>query len=158
MATDDCGKIVIIFSGGCRCGNVQYTSTAPPSDITFCYCRACQQVSGSGYLAFLEVPTCSFRFISSSSLKRIELSQSAKRTFCGDCGSPITMVYNLEPSITAMTVGSIDEESYKCEKPKTKRHIFVKEKASWTPIPEDGAPRLEMSPVAHSMVPHSPVG
>lgn len=57
---------------------------------------------------------------------------------------------------TGVTVGSIDEKSYKCEKPKIKRHIFVKEKAPWTLIPEDGVVRLDTSPDAHLIVPHPP--
>ncbi|KAF2791688.1 hypothetical protein K505DRAFT_376577 [Melanomma pulvis-pyrius CBS 109.77] len=142
-----------VFSGGCRCGGVHYTSSAPPSDITFCYCRACQQVSGSGFLPFVGVPTSSFTLVTASNLRTIELSKSAKRTFCGDCGSPITMVYLFAPESTGVTVGSIDEKSYKCEKPKIKQHIFVKEKAPWTLIPEDGVVRLDTSVDAHLIVP-----
>jgi hypothetical protein len=53
-------------------------------------------------------------------------------------------------------VGSIDDASWKVEKPKVKSHIFVKEKAFWTQIPEDGTDRLETSSVAHLIKPHPP--
>jgi len=133
----------IMFEGGCRCGGVKYTSTAAPADITFCHCRACQQVSGSGFLPFTHVPNKSLTFTHSSSLKTLSLSTFADRTFCTGCGAPITMTYHSEKSLTWLTMSSIDMNSLKGEKPKVERHIFLKEKASWMTLPDDGGKRFE---------------
>ncbi|KAF2004543.1 S-adenosyl-L-methionine-dependent methyltransferase [Amniculicola lignicola CBS 123094] len=110
------------FSGGCRCGSVRYISTAPPSEITYCHCRACQQLSGSAFLPFI-----------------------ADRTYCSSCGTPITMVYHFEggDEDVSITVGSIDMHHFRGEMPKTKQHIFVSERAPWFTIPDDGVPRQQ---------------
>lgn len=133
----------VVFSGGCRCGQVKYTSYAQPKTLVFCHCRACGHLSGSGYLPFMELPSDGIKFEASSALTTLKLSASAERTFCSSCGSPITMVYRSETEITAVTAGSVDEDTFNATWPKVTKHIFVKEKAPWVTIPDDGAQRLE---------------
>lgn len=53
------------------------------------------------------------------------------------------MVYAFEKDTTGLVMGSFDPGSLKGEWPKIKKHIFVKEKAPWTIVPDDGAPRFE---------------
>ncbi|KAF2463921.1 S-adenosyl-L-methionine-dependent methyltransferase [Lindgomyces ingoldianus] len=146
----------VLLSGGCRCQGVRYQSTAPPSSITFCHCRACQQVSGAPFLPFIQVPTSSFKFTSSSTLRTLKLSDAAERTFCSTCGSPITMVYLFEgrKEGTSLTMGSVDTESLKCEMPKVRKHIFLGEKAPWFELSDDGVERMETSLEAHLIKPY----
>jgi hypothetical protein len=47
-------------------------------------------------LPFIDIPTKSFQIVQGESLKTIELSSAAKRTFCGECGTPVTMVYEFD--------------------------------------------------------------
>ncbi|KAF2105573.1 S-adenosyl-L-methionine-dependent methyltransferase [Lophiotrema nucula] len=142
----------VIFTGGCRCGNIKYSSTSPPSQITHCHCRACQQVSGSSYLPFFEIPTTALTYHSSSTLQTLKLSDAAIRTFCSSCGTPISMVYlhGGWDKRTSLTVGSVDVGTFKGEFPGTKQHIFLREKAPWTVLPEDGAPRYETASEAQA--------
>ncbi|KAF2750279.1 S-adenosyl-L-methionine-dependent methyltransferase [Sporormia fimetaria CBS 119925] len=132
-----------MLSGGCRCGNIRYTSSAKPTDITNCYCRACQQLSGSGFLPFVHVPTYALKFTESSTLKKIKLSHVGERAFCSSCGSPISMVYNDSLNSNCITMGSVNGASLKDAWPKVTKHIFLKEKAPWTILPDDGAPRFD---------------
>jgi hypothetical protein len=53
-------------------------------------------------------------------------------------------------------VGSIDDNSWGVARPTIRKRIFVKEKAFWTHIPDDGVERLETSEVAHLIKPHPP--
>ncbi|KAF2273778.1 uncharacterized protein EI97DRAFT_382658, partial [Westerdykella ornata] len=129
--------------GGCRCGNVRYESSGKPSDITLCYCGACQQLSGSGYLPFVDVPTDGLTFTASSTLKSLRLSDVAERSFCSSCGSPISMRYMDEMETTGITMGSVDVASVRDWTPKIRKHIFLGEKAAWTVVPDDGSPWFE---------------
>jgi hypothetical protein len=138
-----------IFKGGCRCGKVKYTSSEPPSDITLCYCNACQHLSGSAYLPFISVPQSALKYADPSALKSLKLSDVAERTFCTSCGTPITMRYAFKEDSISVTVGSIDTASYACEAPKVKSHIFLGEKAPWIVLPEDGAEQWGTSEFAH---------
>lgn len=145
-------KDQIIFRGSCRCKAIQYTSKSPPSDITVCHCRACQQVSGSTYIPWIASRLSAFTYTSSSSLKTIELSDVAKRTFCGSCGTPIAMVYAFDEDEISVSVGSMDMESLKCEMPRVMMHIYLAEKAEWVEVPEDGAERWGTMENAHWLV------
>ncbi|KAF2012738.1 S-adenosyl-L-methionine-dependent methyltransferase [Aaosphaeria arxii CBS 175.79] len=133
MADDD-----VVFSGGCRCGKLRYQSGAAPSDIIVCHCRACRQLSGSAYLPFTDVSTDAFKWLATSTKEVLKLSEVAERTFCRECGTPVTMVYYKTSKSTSITMGSIYEETYKGEWPKIKMHIYVKEKAPWVELPDDG--------------------
>jgi hypothetical protein len=79
----------------------------------------------------------------------LKLSDVAERAFCSGCGTPITMVYNFDKDEVSVTMGSIDLASFTCDPPKIKNHIFVREKAAWDVLPEDGAERWGTSEFAH---------
>lgn len=148
-------KKEVVFEGGCRCGGITYSCTAAPSNITLCHCRACQQISGAGFLPFVDVPTEALRLTSSLTLKTLKLSDFANRTFCTGCGAPISMVYHFHAQVTALTMGSVNLETLKGEPPKVAQHIFLKEKAPWVMLPDDGTERLETASFAHLLVPES---
>ena len=139
----------VLFKGGCRCGGVQYTASAIPKDIIFCHCRACQQLSGSAYLPFTGVPKNALTFTEESTREMLKLSDIAERSFCSRCGAPITMTYSFYPDEVSLTMSSVDLESMKCEPPTVKKHIFLREKAPWLMLAEDGAERWGTSEDAH---------
>ncbi|KAF2031344.1 S-adenosyl-L-methionine-dependent methyltransferase [Setomelanomma holmii] len=143
----------IVFSGGCRCGGVQYESTAAPTGgVTLCHCRACQQLSGSAYIPFIGVPKTAFKFTSSSALKNLKLSDVAERTFCSSCGTPITMHYAFYEDRISMSMGSVDIKTMTCEPPTVRRHIYLSEKAPWVVLPDDGTERWGTMETAHLLV------
>jgi hypothetical protein len=139
----------MIFKGGCRCGGIQYTSTEAPSDIVLCHCRACQQFSGSGFLPFISVAKDALQYTKPATIKTLKLSDVAERAFCSSCGAPVTMVYAFESDRVHLTMSSTDPESFKCELPKVNRHIYLREKAHWVVLPDDGAERWGTSEFAH---------
>ncbi|KAI4638998.1 hypothetical protein J4E93_009486 [Alternaria ventricosa] len=140
----------VVFKGGCRCGGVQYTSSAAPSDITLCHCRACQQVSGSGFLPFTQVPKDSISFTHADTRTVLRLSAVAERTFCTGCGAPISMSYPSDPDGLGLCMATVDLETLKTEvAPKVVKHIFLREKAPWVVLPEDGTERWGTSEDAH---------
>ncbi|KAF1940909.1 S-adenosyl-L-methionine-dependent methyltransferase [Clathrospora elynae] len=143
----------IVYKGGCRCGGVQYTSSAPPSDITLCHCRACQQISGSGFLPFIHVPQSSLSFTHSTTRTSLNLSSAAERTFCSSCGTPVSMSYPFDPEKISLTMATVDLESLTTDKwPKVTKHIFLKEKANWIVLAEDGSEQWGTSEFAHLLV------
>lgn len=131
-----------VFNGRCRCGAVQYTWTGTPSDITLCHCRACQELSGSGFLPFIDVSKQTFSFAKDSTLKVLHLSERAERTFCSGCGSPISMFYFSNPDVVSLTMATVNLDSMGLETiPKVTKHIYLREKAPWVVLPDDGTER-----------------
>jgi hypothetical protein len=62
------------------------------------------------------------------------------------------MVYYFDKDNISVTMGSIDPESFTCEPPKVKNHIFLREKAAWVVLPDDGAERWGTCESAHLIV------
>lgn len=139
------------FEGGCRCGGVRYTSTAAPSDITLCHCRACQHLSGSGFLPFVHVESEAMDWTHTSTLKTMSLSKFAERFFCTGCGAPVAMNYHFEEGTIGIVFGSVDLKTLKSGMPKVEQHIFLREKAPWVTLPDDGAKRMETSNFAKQL-------
>jgi hypothetical protein len=79
-------------------------------------------------------------------LKKLELSNLATRWFCTGCGAPIKMIYDSQPTDLSLLMSTVDLDTFKGTMPKIKQHIFLKEKASWFVLPDDGAVRLETLP------------
>jgi ubiquinone/menaquinone biosynthesis C-methylase UbiE len=135
-------------TGGCRCSAVRYEAYQRPTGIVECHCFTCGRLSGSGNLPFIDVPTNSFRYIESWGLKTLRFSDVADRTFCTECGSPITMVfkgtegYEDQKGKTNIVLGSVDVDSLGDDVPGIWGHIFVGEKCIWETLPDDGARRL----------------
>ena len=46
--------------GGCRCGRIRFTISAPPLLTTACHCRGCQRMTASAYSLSAAIPTDGF--------------------------------------------------------------------------------------------------
>lgn len=44
-----------------------------------------------------------------STMTALRLSDKATRTFCAECGTPVSMVYDSSPSVIGVTAGSLDD-------------------------------------------------
>ena len=88
-------------------------------------------------------------FTHESTRETLRLSDFAERSFCSKCGTPITMFYTFEEDAVSLTLSSVDIDSMKCEPPILKKHIFLREKAAWFMLAEDGAERWGTCEDAH---------
>lgn len=48
------------WDGGCRCGRVRFTVTAPPLITLVCHCRGCQRMTSSAYALGILLPATGF--------------------------------------------------------------------------------------------------
>lgn len=138
-----------VLRGSCRCGNCIYTSRTLPIAITFCHCVPCRKASGAAFLSFglfhntalqfhgleADVPPPIKQGLSPITVCGIPI---AIRSSCGVCGSPLFMRYHCRPDATSVNLGVIDDASVESTMPKPKEHIFLREKACWFSLPDDG--------------------
>jgi len=92
------------IQGGCHCGKITYEAEADPDKAGICHCTDCQNLSGSPYVAYIQVPAASFK-LSGQPKVYIKVAASGNRraqAFCPDCGSRLwaaaekdTQFYNL---------------------------------------------------------------
>jgi len=80
------------ISGGCKCGAVRYRGKAADVAAFRCYCRDCQQLTGTGHSEMMplvastfkvEGPTTEYQMIGGS-------GRPTYSSFCPACGSPLT--------------------------------------------------------------------
>jgi hypothetical protein len=78
-----------MLKGGCYCGKIRYEATGLPFHETICHCSICRRTSGAPFVAWFSVRTAEFRFVFGSP-KQFRSTPEGMRSFCGDCGTPLT--------------------------------------------------------------------
>lgn len=121
--------------GQCGCGAVAWTSSEPATNLDYCYCTQCQQVSDAPVVGWLNVPRRGLSL--SGPVREFRLSHVTHRTCCSECGGTLTLEYDdyLEkPWVATATVIHTDWAL-----PKLGSHMFLRSKPTWYAIAEDGA-------------------
>jgi len=100
------------LTGGCLCGAVRYTVSAPIAAWRACHCTHCQKASGTGMSVNAVIPAAGFA-LTQGSPKRFEARADSGRIlyryFCGDCGSPLYSHRQTSPERLVLRAGSLDQ-------------------------------------------------
>lgn len=95
-------------TGSCLCGAVKYEATNLRNVIA-CHCEQCRKQTGT-YMSATAAKDADFKFTESRGLKWYRASDTAKRGFCGECGS-VLFWRGDGKDYTSITAGSIDGAS-----------------------------------------------
>lgn len=125
------------ISGGCLCGKVRYQCDSPPERSTLCHCATCRRASGANAQGWVTVATKSFHFTTDLPAD-YRSSNSVTRTFCQNCGTPLTYWHATWPDEIAFSIGSMDAPN---EAPPSD-HTWMSEAIAWDK-PNDGLKRYE---------------
>ena len=121
-------------NGGCLCGAIRYTISAPVTGLRACHCLNCQKASGTGGTVNAVVPTDSFRITKGETRKyddsATESGRTLSRHFCGNCGSPIYSHRNPNPGFVVVRAGTLDDSSAM----KIAAHIWTSRARAWDHI------------------------
>ncbi|CAN5858276.1 GFA family protein [soil metagenome] len=118
-----------MLRGGCYCRTVRYEIDATPRQQTACHCTICRHTSGAPFVGWMTVPAGSFRFVSDEP-ERFKSSEHATRTFCRDCGTPLTFQSAQHAGDLDVTTSSLDEP----EQVPPRDHTFTRSKLSWVKL------------------------
>ena len=125
------------LTGGCMCGAVRYELKSDPFDCGWCHCRTCQLESGAPAMAFASVRNGDWRITDGADkAKRIRSSSFAERLFCGECGTPLAIDYDIQPETFDFSVVTLDDSAAIAPE----FHIFWGSKVPWF-NPADDLPR-----------------
>lgn len=99
------------FTGRCACGAVSYESDAEPIHMVNCYCRHCQQATGSAFAALIALPSDATKLsgILSRFVEKSERGTLMERGFCPTCGGPITFKPLSRPNVLFVYAASLDD-------------------------------------------------
>ncbi len=73
--------------GGCRCGRVRFTVTAPPLATMVCHCRGCQRLTASAFSLSVAVPSSAFTVTKGEPVPGGLQEGALKHSYCPHCKS-----------------------------------------------------------------------
>ncbi len=97
-----------VRDGGCLCGKIRYRADGPVRWSGHCHCRLCQRASGAPLVTWFTVDAGDFAFTAGSP-QRYRSSEKGERTFCGDCGTPLTFRHDDSAQDVDITAASLDD-------------------------------------------------
>ncbi|MBS0448319.1 MAG: GFA family protein [Proteobacteria bacterium] len=116
------------IEGGCLCGAVRYAIGAPPQTSLICHCRTCRRASAAPSVAWITVDRAQFAFTAGTPAS-FSSSPPVTRTFCAQCGSPLTYITDKYPESIDVTTVSLDEP----ERYAPTREVWLEYKLAWEP-------------------------
>ena len=125
-----------VISGGCLCGAVRYEATGLPYNIGHCHCADCRRSSGAPFVTWATFRRDGFRFING---RPRELGWAGRvRSFCLDCGTPLSLLAAPDAEEIEVTVCSFDHP----EAVTPADHVWVEDRLPWIRL-DDGLPQHE---------------
>lgn len=130
----------IAVEGGCHCGKVRYKATGKPVYVPYCHCESCRKTSGAPVVLYVMFEKTDIRF-TQGQRKLYESSRGVQRSFCSNCGTPLTWegVWGVK-MVTEVHVSTLDDP----ERIRPDRHVFYEERLSWFDV-SDQLPRFNGS-------------
>lgn len=133
----------MLLEGSCHCNAVQFSCEShTPYPYMRCYCSICRKTQGGGGYAINIMglaETLKIRGKPNINIYRVRLKEngrsrlsSARRHFCGRCGSALWVSDPQWPDLVHPFASAIDTP---LPKPPQTVHIFVDSAASWVDIP-----------------------
>jgi len=97
----------VILRGRCLCGAVAYELTAHPTGTSYCHCEDCRRASGAPVVAWTFFPAGSLTF--SGRAPKVLRWANRERTFCPDCGTPLSFFDPSLPHQFEVTTCSLED-------------------------------------------------
>ena len=116
------------WTGHCLCGAVRYEATGKPLNTSLCHCEDCRRASGSPFQGWVFFRSSNFRILTGE--LRIHAYEGRERSFCAQCGSPLTFMEKSCPELTEVTLGTMDEP----EKLPPDDYNWMEDHLPWVPL------------------------
>ncbi len=94
--------------GGCRCGAVRIRATGEPSVVVYCHCRDCRRSSGAPASLFAGYRAEQVEWLRGEP-KGYRSSKPVVRSFCPECGTPLSYEDERLPGEIYVAVGVFDD-------------------------------------------------
>ncbi|WGS53762.1 GFA family protein [Paraburkholderia sp. D15] len=121
-----------MLTGGCYCRAIRYEIHATPFDTTLCHCATCRKISAAPAVAWFSVDRSGLRWILGQP-KTFESSPRVVRSFCGNCGTPLTYSNADSPHVIDVSNCSLDDPGTVAPT----SHTWSKERLHWDRATDD---------------------
>ena len=113
-------------TGRCLCGAVRYRALGAPKWIANCHCASCRRATGAPMATFAGFPAERFSYLAGAPVG-FHSSPGVTRSFCGQCGTPLTYEGARWPGEVHVLVGTLDRP----EDFAPTHDAFVEEQLPW---------------------------
>lgn len=122
--------------GRCLCGAVRFAfDPAAVVSRGLCHCESCRRATGAPVTAWITVRDTGWRWVVGRPRVHVS-SPGVRRSFCGDCGSPLGYATDEHPGHTDLLAAAlIEPATFRPE-----RHNHWDERLPWLAI-EDALPK-----------------
>jgi len=128
---------VTILNGHCYCGAVKFNVTGKSYWVGHCHCESCRRHCGSAMTTFAGFNEDQVVFTGAMP-NRHNSNDGVTRSFCGQCGSPVSYQSTDQSNRIHVYIGLFDDP----ESLIPEDHSFLNEKISWLQadpnLPESG--------------------
>jgi hypothetical protein len=120
------------MEGGCLCRAVRYAIDGAVLNSGICHCETCRRTASAPGLPFIGVRMADFRFTRGQA---VDYASSADviRSFCGQCGSPLT--YRHSGTVDKLDVMTVSLDDPNAVPPTF--NVWVSEAVDWDSQPVD---------------------
>ena len=135
-------------TGRCLCGAIHYEYDGDPTLVVHCHCESCRRQTSSPVATFVIVPKTALRFTGGQP-KEFASSPGVWRSFCGDCGSPISYWTDRRPDVVDLFAGSLADPAAVAPS----CHVHAEEQLAWFEVLDDlpryAQSRVEVTPMRY---------
>ena len=124
-----------VLAGRCLCRAVRYRCGPLLYPPTLCHCESCRRAAGAHAVGWFTVRRSDLTWTGTAP-REFESSPGVNRTFCGQCGTPLTYRSAKRPEEVDLTIGSLERP----ELAPPADHIWMDDAPSWD-RPGDGLPQ-----------------
>lgn len=130
-----------LVEGGCLCGALRFRATRALGVPAFCHCRTCRRASGAPVVAWITVARDGFAFTKGQP-RSYRSSAHVVRTFCGECGTPLSYANDAYPDAVDLTTVSLDAP----ERFPPLDHVWTRHAVAWLELGDDLPRHAEFRP------------
>ncbi len=101
------------IDGGCHCGRITYEADVDPEKVGVCHCTDCQTLSGSAFVAYVQVPREAFRLRGEPKIyvKTTESGSRRAQAFCPECGTRLYASAEKDPQVFNLRLGTVRQRA-----------------------------------------------
>lgn len=103
-----------------------------PKTVTYCHCTDCRRITGAPVAAFAAFDENAVS-LKPASEKSVTVNPGVTRTFCENCGTPLTGRYDYLPGTIYIALGILDQ----AEQLAPELHDHESNRLSWLNIVDD---------------------
>ncbi len=118
--------------GSCLCGAIRFEVMADLQLVEYCHCKTCRRAVGAPVMAWAGVSPHSFEIVEGK-LGRYASSPGVERTFCGRCGSSLTLFAEAFPELIFISISALDD----ADSIAPEIHIWRSERLPWFETSDD---------------------